>query len=153
MKKETLKQLVQRGVMVGDIAEIVKWLQEPYFPDLQLAECVEAVEAVLNKREVQHAVLTGIALDMLTEQKLVPQPLAGIIEEDQGLYGIDEVLAMGITNVYGTIGITSFGYLDKMKTGIIGRLHNGKEGRVNTFLDDLVAAIAAAAAAKIAHNS
>ncbi|HEY8489236.1 MAG TPA: phosphatidylglycerophosphatase A, partial [Thermaerobacter sp.] len=58
-----------------------------------------------------------------------------------------------ITNVYGSIGLTNFGYLDKVKLGVIERLNNEKaQGRVQTFLDDLVAGVAAAAAARIAHN-
>ena len=46
----------------------------------------------------------------------------------------------------------SFGYLDKLKIGLVGKLDSDTEA-VNTFADDLVAAIAAAAAAKIAHGS
>ena len=82
----------------------------------------------------------------------LPQPLQDIIASDEPLYGIDEVLGMAITNIYGTIGVTSFGYLDKLKIGLVGKLDSDTEA-VNTFADDLVAAIAAAAAAKIAHGS
>jgi len=38
-----------------------------------------------------------------------------------------------------------------MKTGIVKELDSKTPGRVNTFIDDLVGAIAAAAAARIAH--
>lgn len=69
------------------------------------------------------------------------------------MYGIDEVLGLGIANIYGTIGTTSFGYLDKEKVGVIGKLNDNKINKVNTFMDDLVAGIASAAAAKIAHNA
>jgi len=73
---------------------------------------------------------------------------------DYGLYGIDEILALSIVNVYGSIGFTNFGYVDKLKPGIIGKLdREGKEaGKCNTFLDDIVGAIAAAAASSIAHR-
>ncbi|MOA53192.1 Phosphatidylglycerophosphatase A [compost metagenome] len=50
------------------------------------------------------------------------------------------------------IGLTSFGYLDKVKPGIIGELNN-QENHIHVFLDDLVAGLAAAASARIAHNS
>ena len=70
---------------------------------------------------------------------------------DAGLFGIDEALAMSIANIYGTIGITNFGYLDKMKPGIIGQLDQHPQA-VHTFSDDLVGAIAAAAAARLAHQ-
>ena len=55
-------------------------------------------------------------------------------------------------NVYGSIGLTNFGFLDKEKIGIIKELDCEKGERVNTFLDDLVAAIAAAAVSRIAHS-
>jgi phosphatidylglycerophosphatase A len=106
----------------------------------------------LAKREVQYALYTGIALDKLAEQKLLPEPLQKILETDEPLYGVDEILALSITNVYGSIGLTSFGYLDKEKIGIIANLNNKKNG-VHVFLDDLVAGVAAAASARIAHRS
>ena len=66
---------------------------------------------------------TGIALDELAERKLLPEPLQAIMEADESFYGVDETLALGITNVYGMIGLTSFGYLDKVKPGIIRKLN------------------------------
>jgi len=143
--------LNQRGVTVESIAEIVYKLQKPYNASLQLEECAESVVAVLKKREVQYVLYTGIALDELAEKKLLPQPLQAIMEVDESLYGVDETLALGITNVYGMIGLTSFGYLDKEKTGIIRQL-NQKGKHIHVFLDDLVAGLAAAASARIAHK-
>ena len=125
------------------------YTEHPFF--LNLATCLEAVRKVLKKRDVQYTILTGIALDTLAEQCLLPEPLQTIIYTDESLYGLDEVLAYGITNIYGSIGITSFGYLDKIKPGIIKDLDNNAINKVNTFLDDMVAGIAAAACAKIAH--
>ena len=153
MEDMVVRALHERGVSIEGIAEIVHLLQSEYYPELTLEECIDAVNAVLKKREVQHALLTGLALDTLAEQGLLPQPLLDIVRDDEGLYGIDEVLAFAITNVYGSIGLTSFGYLDKTKIGIIGELNEGKFEHVNTFVDDLVAAIAAAASARIAHAS
>ncbi|MBX6394279.1 MAG: phosphatidylglycerophosphatase A [Alicyclobacillaceae bacterium] len=151
MSSSVVKLLEQRGVRIQDIAEIVLMLQKPYHPDLTLDECVESVLTVLEKREVKHALYTGIALDMLAEQKLLPEPLQSIMERDEPLYGVDEILALAITNVYGSIGLTSFGYLDKEKTGVIAKL-NEKGPAIHTFLDDLVAGVAAAASARIAHS-
>ncbi len=144
-------ELRKRGVEVSDIAKIVIELQEKYHPDLTFSECEQAVEKVLSKREIQHAIYTGIALDVLAEQKLLPQPLQSIMETDEPLYGVDEILALSITNVYGSIGLTNFGYLDKTKLGIIGKLNDHKT-QIHVFLDDLIAGIAAAAAARIAHQ-
>lgn len=151
MREDVVKLLLERGIRLDEIAEIVYYLQNQYTPNLTMDLCLAAVEGVICKREIQYAVLTGIALDILAEQKKLPWPLQEIIENDEPLYGIDEVLALGITNIYGSIGFTSFGFLDKQKIGVIGRLHYKKD-QVHTFLDDIIAAIASAAAAKIAHN-
>lgn len=152
LNKIAIEILEKRGVRLEDIGEIVLHLQEDYYPDLTLEICLESVEAVLNKREIIHAILTGIALDELAEKKLLPEPLQSIIESDEGLYGIDEIIPLSIVNVYGTIGLTNYGYLDKKKIGIIKELDEAKGEEVNTFLDDLIAAIAAAAASRIAHS-
>lgn len=136
---------------MDDVAEIVYQLQHPYNKDLGLEDCKESVRAVLSKREVQYVLYTGIALDELAERRLLPEPLQQIMERDEALYGVDETLALGITHVYGMIGLTSFGYLDKQKPGIISRL-NAKGDRIHVFLDDLVAGLAAAASARIAHS-
>ncbi len=152
LQKIAIEQLKNRGVQLEDIAKIVLELQKEYLTDVTLEECITNLEHVLNKREVSHAVLTGIALDELAEKKLLPEPLQTIVETDHGLYGIDEVIPLSIVNVYGTIGLTNFGYLDKKKIGIIKDLDEGKKNGVNTFLDDIVAGLASAAASRIAHS-
>lgn len=152
LNKKTIEVLEKRGVKVRDIGELVYKLQKDYYPDLTLEVCIENVEAVLMKREIIHAILTGIALDELAERNLLSEPLQSIVESDEGLYGIDEIIPLSIVNVYGTIGLTNYGYLDKEKKGIIKKLDTEKGKVVNTFLDDLVAAIAAAAASRIAHT-
>jgi len=148
----TAEWLSQRGVDKREIGELVLFLQKDYFPGLTLEECLESVDRVLSKREVQNAILTGIQLDVLAEEgKLLPA-LQEMIFNDEGLYGCDEILSLSIVNVYGSIGYTNFGYIDKMKPGILKRLNekNGKD--VHTFLDDIVGAIAAAASSRIAHR-
>lgn len=152
LKKKTIEMLESRGVKLEDIAEIVLYLQSRYYPGLNLEICIENIDAVLSKREIIHAILTGIALDELAEKKLLPEPLQTIVENDEGLYGIDEIIPLSIVNVYGTIGLTNYGFLDKEKIGIIKELDSKKCVECNTFLDDLVAAIAAAAASRIAHT-
>ncbi|QEK11590.1 phosphatidylglycerophosphatase A [Crassaminicella thermophila] len=150
MKDIVIKMLKKRGVNLKDIAKLVYNLQSKYIT-LTIDECLVSVNKVLEKREVQHAILTGIVLDIYAENNNLPEPLLSILRRDEPLYGIDEILALSITNVYGTIGLTSFGYLDEEKPGILKSLNDPKNG-VHTFLDDLVAAIAAAASAKIAHS-
>jgi len=143
--------LTERGVTIEDIAELVFYLQSSYHPDLTLETCRQNVERVLKKREVQNAIITGIQLDKLAEQKQLEEPLQTTIETDEGLYGIDEVIALSIVNVYGSIGFTNYGYIDKRKPGILKRLNDQSTGEVHTFLDDIVGAIAAAASSRLAH--
>ena len=151
MKKYVIDKLAARDVELDDIAKMVYRLQEPYTEELNMEECIQSILHVLDKREVQYTLLTGIVLDELTEKGKIEEPLASIIKEDEPLYGVDETLAMAIANIYGTVGFTSFGYLDKKKMGIMKELDT-KGGNVNTFLDDLVAGIAAAGSARIAHQ-
>lgn len=148
---DTLKQ---RGVKLEDVAEITFDLQKKYIPNLTLEYCLDHVKKVVKKREVQHAVITGVELDVLAEKGLLSEPLSTILLNDYGLYGIDEIMALSIVNVYGSIGFTNFGYVDKAKPGIIGVLdkEGKKPNRCNTFLDDIVGAMAAAAASSIAHR-
>ncbi len=153
LTKASIKELEDRGVTIDDIAEIVKKLQESYIEGLSIEFCRYSVMKVLEKREVVNAVLTGIELDRLAEQDLIREPILSIIKSDEGLYGIAEILPLSITNLYGSIGLTNFGYLDKEKIGIIKKLDEAKDGTVNTFLDDIVAALAAAAASRIAHSN
>ncbi len=71
MKKLAQEMLEDRGVLLKDIAEIVLVLQQSYLPDLTLKECVKHIDKVLEKREVQNAILTGLVLDMYAEKKYV----------------------------------------------------------------------------------
>jgi phosphatidylglycerophosphatase A len=146
------KWLHERGVEVQDIADLVYYLQEKYHPSLEMEDCLHNVERVLSKREVQNAILTGIQMDILAEKKLLEEPLQKIIETDESLYGVDEVLAFSIVNVYGSIGFTNYGYIDKQKPGILKQLNDKTSGKCHTFLDDIVGAIAAAASSRLAHS-
>lgn len=148
----TLGKLEERGVNLEEIGKIVLFIQQKYHPEMTLEVAVEHIEAVLSKRETIHAVLTGIALDEIAEKGLLPEPLQQIVETDEALYGIDEILPLSIVNLYGTIGLTNYGYLDKEKIGIVKELDTKAGQKVNTFMDDLVCAIAAAAASRYAHS-
>lgn len=153
VEKATKEALLRRGVTLESIAEIVHELQLPYNPSLKLKHCHESVVAVLRKRELQHAILVGIELDELAEQGKLSEPLLQIIQSDEGLFGVDETIALGAVFTYGSVAVTTFGHLDKNKVGIIDELDTIKGGKVHTFLDDLVASVAASAASRIAHRS
>ncbi|MGX7352699.1 low temperature requirement C protein [Enterococcus canis] len=158
IKGQTLEEkardlLKERGVGIQDLAELVMFLQKPYNEQLTIETCIEHVESVLTKREVHNTIITGIQLDILAEENKLMSPLQEILTEDEGLYGVDEILALSIVNVYGSIGFTNYGYIDKVKPGILAELNSHEGPHVHTFLDDIVGAIAAAAASRLAHST
>jgi phosphatidylglycerophosphatase A len=153
--EKALKMLKDRHVELEEIVDCVYYLQNPYHVNLQHKDLEESVLRVLDKREVAHALMTAIELDVQAEKSLYNnKELEKIVQNDEGLYGMDEVLAYGICNLYGSIAMTNFGYIDKTKYGVVGRLNEeGKQpGVCHTFLDDMVGAIAAAAASRFAHK-
>jgi len=152
VKAAALKRLADRGVTIEDIAEVVYLMQAPYHVGLKLETCIDSVNAVLEKREIQHALLVGTELDILAEKKMLTEPLLSIVESDEGLFGCDETLALGSVFGYGSIAVTTFGHLDKQKVGIIKRLDTKRGNGIHTFLDDLVASIASSASSRIAHR-
>lgn len=139
-----------KGVTKEKIGEIVFDLEHDFLPDLTLEDYTKEVSNVLHKREVLNNIATGLYLDKMANKGKLDKPLQSIIENDAGVYGVDEVLATAVANIYGSIGVTNYGFEDKTKSGIIGSLDN-KHGVVNTFIDDAVGAIAAAVAGKLAH--
>lgn len=153
VEKTARQWLKDRGISLMDIADLVYFLQKRYHPDLKMETCLYNVEKVLAKREVQNAIITGIHLDTLAEKGQLEEPLLTMLRTDEGLYGVDEVLAFSIVNVYGSIGFTNYGYIDKMKPGILKKLNDKTSGRCHTFLDDIIGAIAAAASSRLAHQA
>lgn len=153
VKQAALSKLAERGVQLEHIAQIVYEMQTPYNPGLSMDVCLNSVSSVLEKRELQHALLVGIELDQLAEKKMLSEPLQSIVEADEALFGCDETLALGSVLGYGSIGVTTFGHLDRHKVGIIKCLDTKSGTAVHTFLDDLVASIAAAASSRIAHRA
>jgi phosphatidylglycerophosphatase A len=146
--------LIERGVDLEKLGELVVELQKKYSPTITQEKAMENIEAVLRKRETQNAVMTGISIDILAEKKMFPEPLQTLLENDEGLYGPDEALATAIANCYGSIAISNFGFLDISKPGIIGEFNDKqkKPNEVHTFLDDLLCGIVAAACSRFAHN-
>lgn len=152
VKKAAHNALERRGVSVEAIAEIVFEMQEPFNEGLQITHCIESVESVLQKREMQHALLVGVELDELAEQGKLSRPLQQIVDTDEGLFGVDEMIGLGAVLTYGSIAVTTFGHLDRNKVGVIHELDTKAGKHVHTFLDDLVSSIAACASARIAHR-
>lgn len=148
-----LKKLESRGVTLESMTSLVLDLQLKYNPGLTSEMCRDSILRVLEKREVAYAVLTGIAIDEAAERGFMGE-MNGVINGDNPLYGIDEILALSIVNVHGSIALTNFGYLDKVKPGIIGDVDKlGKNNdQCNTFLDDIICAIVSSAASRLAHS-
>ncbi len=153
VEQATHDALKRRGVTIEEIAKIVFEMQYPYNKGLTIEHCIKSIESVLKKREMQHAILVGIELDELAEKKLLSSPLQEIVEADEGLFGVDETIALGSVFTYGSIAVTTFGHLDKNKIGLISKLDTKVGEGIHTFLDDLVASIAASAASRLAHRT
>lgn len=154
-QEKAIEMLRLRGVSIQEIVDCVYYLQKDYNTNLDNGILTNSVLKVLEKREVQYALMTAIELDMNAEKsRYLDKDLEEIVKTDLGLFGTDEVLAYGICNLYGSIALTNFGFLDKQKFGVVARLNDEgkKEGVCHTFLDDMVAAIAAAAASRFAHS-
>ncbi|WP_125588528.1 phosphatidylglycerophosphatase A family protein [Companilactobacillus jidongensis] len=147
-----LRNLNERGVTLPDIAEIVIFLEKDYVPGLDEEISIHAITKVLHKREAQNAIMTGIELDVLAEKGLLSSPMQRIMRTDESTYGIDENMAITLASLYGSVSVTNYGYVDKLKHGILAKLNDKSTGKINVFLDDLVGAIAAAACGWLAHN-
>lgn len=146
--------LEERGVTKKHMTELVFDLQKPYNQNLTIEECEKHVNGVLKKRQTYHTIQICYLIDKGVEKKEFGPQFQAIVGNDEGLYGVDEAVNTSISKTYGEIAITNFGYLDKVKPGIIGELDSHTEdGICNTFLDDTVCAIVSAACARLAHNN
>ena len=105
-------------------------------------------------RAITHKEIGQKVLDRLAEEHLLEAPLQDLVEHDDGLFGVDETIGTAIAMSFDTIGVTNYGYIDKLKVGLVGELdRKGKTSEaVTTFADDIVGALAAAAASKVAHK-
>lgn len=141
-------RLRERGVELEDLVDVIYQTQKEFEPELTVECCREYMTDAMHKRELLNNAMVMLELDRLTEAGAVAEPLSSIIKNDAGVFGVDETLALQIANIYGTIGTTNF---DRVKKGVMAKFD--QDGRhVNTFIDDLLAAIVAAACGKIAHK-
>ena len=149
INKETL---LKRGVKLEDIADIAYEQQAKYTDNIKYSDCIESVEKILSLRDVFHILQLGVEIDRLAEEGKLEGPIQDIIRYDLGVFGVDEILGIDIARLYGSIGQTNFGDIDVNKPSIVHRLNEeGKDlkGKCHTFLDDIVGAIAAAAATRV----
>lgn len=152
MTQLNIDKLNERGVKVDDIAVIAFNQQKKYNPNVNYKDCVESVVKILSLRDTFHLLQLGAEIDRLAEEGLFKGPIQDIIANDLGVFGIDEIFGLDIARLYGAIGQTNFGDIDVNKPGIVKHLNEvGKSGckDCHTFLDDIVGAIAAAAATRV----
>ena len=72
----TKTSLLDRGVKLEELAKLVVKAQKKHTPNITLEDAKNHIMSVLNKREVQHAILTGIELDRLSEKKNIVRTIA-----------------------------------------------------------------------------
>lgn len=150
--QHVLDLLRERHVDLAKMAQIAYESQLPYEPDITLEKCKQAILHVLEKREVQNVVLTGIVVDKMVDMGLIPDEyLKRILKRDEGQYQCDELLSTGCVEVFGGVASSNRGYLDKTKPGIIGEVDSRKDS-CNVFLDDILAAIISSAESYIANK-
>lgn len=145
-------ELKKRKITPLAIGEIAYGMQHSYLPELSVEDFGRELGEVLKKREVLNILATGLALDDLANNSLLPSPLQEIVANDAGIYGVDESLALSIAQLYGSIAVTNYGYEDKDKPGIAKTLDNN-HGQVNTFADDLALALASAVIGRCGHGA
>jgi len=152
--ENTLEKLKQHGITVNGVSLIAYESEKNYLPNLTINQVEDALKSILQKRVVQNHILVALELDRLAEAGLLQEPLQSIVESDYSLFGVDETLGIAIANSFDTIGVTNYGYIDKLKIGLVGELDRlGKTtSAVTTFSDDIAGALAAATASKVAHK-
>ena len=74
LENSACRLLQERGVTMNDLAELVLFYKN-YIDNLTLDTCLESVDAVLTKREVHNAIITGVQLDILAEENKLLSPL------------------------------------------------------------------------------
>lgn len=152
MQRLNIEKLEERGVTVREIAEIAYNQQLKYNKNIDIQECIISVEKILSLRDTFHLLQLGAEIDRLAEAGLFKGPIQDIIQNDLGVFGVDEIFGLDIARLYGAIGQTNFGDIDVNKPGVVKVLNEaGKPGKpsCHTFLDDIVGAIAAAAATRV----
>jgi phosphatidylglycerophosphatase A len=151
MQEINIQTLKSRGVEIEDIAKIAWQQQSKYTPDIPFSVALDSVMKILSYRDIFHYIQLGAEIDRLAEERQFRGPIQDILFYDLGLFGIDEVLGLEIAGTYGAIGKTNFGDIDVNKPGIVNKLNEDgkKDGVCHTFLDDIVGAIAAAAATRV----
>ncbi len=146
-----VERLESRGVELRELSNLAYEMQKDFAELGTPDEYYEALIDVLHKRELLNDAMVALELDRLAQTNQLAEPLLSIVKNDAGVFGADEALALGIANIYGTIGVTNYGYLDRVKKDVIKRFDENDD-QVATFIDDILGAIVAAVCGKMAHR-
>lgn len=146
----------EKGIEINALADKVLEMQSKHLPNLTKLDARVAIDAVLDSEEILFHVMTAIQLDKLATANQLDEPLSSLVKADEGVYTVDETIALGIVHSYGAIAETTYGYLDVAKHDIardLDETQKNTSGRVvNTFIDDVVSAIIACGVAWTAQN-
>lgn len=149
-----LNYFEELNIDIKDIAYAAVDHQKKYIPTLTYKDGIKRLYAVLHKREVLNNLITAIALDEIANKGLLPLPLQRVVEQDAGVYGVDEALAISTSQLFGTISTTNYGALDVNKSKVAKSLDElQKSGeRITVFIDDQISALQAAVESSLAHK-
>lgn len=146
-----MEELKKKHITPLTIGGAVYEMEHEYFPNKSITDFGQGFYQLFKKREVLNIVATGLMIDNLATEKKLPEPMQTIIENDLGQFGVDELLAIGVANLYGSLGVTNYGYGDKMKIGYAKQLDNDGD-KINTFSDDLFTALASGMVGRLGHG-
>ncbi|KRL07979.1 phosphatidylglycerophosphatase A [Liquorilactobacillus hordei] len=146
-----MKGLADKNITPKTIGEAVYEMEHEYFPEKTAEDFGEDFYSLFKKREVLNLVGTGLMIDDLANRELLPEPMQTIIANDLGQFGVDELISIGIANLYGSLGVTNYGYGDKIKIGYAKELDN-EHGEINTFSDDIFTALASGMVGRLGHG-
>ena len=123
-----------------------------YALHLTVSDFGNELNNILAKREVLNILAMGFTIDNFAQKKQLPSPLQDIMENDAGVWQLDEMFAVSIAQLYGMLSVTNFGYADKAKVGWASSLDNSPD-HITVFADDLFLALVSAVIGRCGHGS
>ena len=145
-------ELDKRNINEKTVGEAAYELQHEYLPHLTVSDFGNELNNILAKREVLNILAMGFTIDNFAQKKQLPSPLQDIMENDAGVWQLDEMFAVSIAQLYGMLSVTNFGYADKAKVGWASSLDNSPD-HITVFADDLFLALVSAVIGRCGHGS
>lgn len=145
-------ELDKRNINEKTVGEAAYELQHEYLHHLTVSDFGNELNNILAKREVLNILAMGFTIDNFAQKKQLPSPLQDIMENDAGVWQLDEMFAVSIAQLYGMLSVTNFGYADKAKVGWASSLDNSPD-HITVFADDLFLALVSAVIGRCGHGS